>query len=360
MSNPYRHLQVRPIAGALGAEIDGVDLSRELPAEVFEEIRRALHENLVIFFRGQRLTPQQHIDFSARFGELLEVPFVRALDGYPAILPVMKGKAETKRRLFGGLWHSDMSYAQEPPLGSALYGRVIPPYGGDTMWANMYRAYDTLSDRFKQMLDGLNAVHSAVRSYGSGGAVVNNGDPAHKMDVRTDDRAVQEVIHPVVRVHPATGRKALYVNSTYTLRFDGMTQEESEPLLQFLYEHAARPEFTCRFRWSEGALALWDNRCTQHLAMNDYDGFDREMHRTTISGIGRWGGGLVRCPAGTPAPTGQQSGVRENGHVAARSSDCRSPDRALPGSPGRTPGAAPPRSPPHRPRPGPRCGRRAS
>ena len=289
MSNPYRHLQVRPIAGALGAEIDGVDLSRELPAEVFEEIRRALHENLVIFFRGQRLTPQQHIDFSARFGELLEVPFVRALDGYPAILPVMKGKAETKRRLFGGLWHSDMSYAQEPPLGSALYGRVIPPYGGDTMWANMYRAYDTLSDRFKQMLDGLNAVHSAVRSYGSGGAVVNNGDPAHKMDVRTDDRAVQEVIHPVVRVHPATGRKALYVNNTYTLRFDGMTQEESEPLLQFLYEHAARPEFTCRFRWSEGALALWDNRCTQHLAMNDYDGFDREMHRTTISGIGRWG-----------------------------------------------------------------------
>ena len=201
MSNPYRHLQVRPIAGALGAEIDGVDLSRELPAEVFEEIRRALHENLVIFFRGQRLTPQQHIDFSARFGELLEVPFVRALDGYPAILPVMKGKAETKRRLFGGLWHNDMSYAQEPPLGSALYGRVIPPYGGDTMWANMYRAYDTLSDRFKQMLDGLNAVHSAVRSYGS-----RRGGGEQRRSGAQDGRAHRRPRGP--GSHPSRGARA--------------------------------------------------------------------------------------------------------------------------------------------------------
>ncbi|SSW68835.1 TauD/TfdA dioxygenase family protein [Achromobacter agilis] len=280
----YRHLETRPIAGALGAEIQGLDLSRPLSDDQFEEVRTALHEHLVIFFRDQQLSPQQHIDFSKRFGELLEVPFVRALEGHPTILPVMKGKAESTRRLFGGLWHTDMSYAEAPPLGSALYGRVIPPYGGDTMWANMYRAYDALSDRLKQILDGLGAVHSPVRSYGAGGAVVNNGDPAHKMDVRTDDRASNEVIHPVVRVHPATGRQALYVNSTYTLRFDGMTAEESEPLLQFLYRHAARPEFTCRFRWTPGSLALWDNRCTQHLAMNDYDGFDREMHRTTIAG----------------------------------------------------------------------------
>ena len=280
----YRHLEVQPIAGALGAEIRGVDLSRHLSDDVFEEVRGALHDHLVIFFRDQTLTPEQHIDFSARFGELLEVPFVRALEGFPTILPVMKGKSESKKRLFGGLWHTDMSYAEEPPLGSALYGRVIPPYGGDTMLANMYRAYDALSDQLKQILDGLYAVHSPVRSYGAGGAVVNNGDPAHKMDVRTDGRATNEVTHPVIRIHPSTGKKALYVNSTYTLRFDGMTQEESEPLLQFLYRHAGRPEFTCRFRWTPGALALWDNRCTQHLAMNDYDGFDREMHRTTIAG----------------------------------------------------------------------------
>ena len=280
----YRHLTVNPISGALGAEIQGVDLSKPMSDDAFEEVRNALHENLVIFFRGQALTPEQHIAFSRRFGELLEVPFVRALEGHPAILPVMKGKAEKTKRNFGGLWHTDMSYSEIPPMGSALYGRIIPPFGGDTMWANMYKAYDSLSDGLKQILDKLQGVHSPVRSYGAGGAVVNNGDPAHKMDVRTDGRASAEVLHPVVRIHPATRKKALYVNRTYTLRFDGLTEEESAPLLQFLYEHLSRPEFTCRFRWTPGSLAVWDNRCTQHLAMNDYDGFDRELHRTTIAG----------------------------------------------------------------------------
>lgn len=280
----YRFINIQPIAGALGAEIHGVDLSQPLSDEAFEEIRSALHDNLVIFFRDQHLTPDQHKAFSGRFGELLEVPFVRALEGHPEILPVRKGKQEQTKRNFGGHWHTDMSYAEIPPLGSALYARVIPPYGGDTMWASMYRAYDALSDGLKQVLDNLRAVHSPVRSYGANGAVVNNGDPAHKMDVRTDERASSEVTHPVVRVHPATGRKALYVNSTYTLRFEGMSEEESAPLLQYLYSHVARPEFTCRFRWTRGALAVWDNRCTQHLAMNDYDGFDRELHRTTIAG----------------------------------------------------------------------------
>ncbi|WP_420993083.1 TauD/TfdA dioxygenase family protein [Cupriavidus sp. 30B13] len=280
----YRFIEVQPIAGALGAEIGGVDLAKPLPAETFAEIQAALHAHLVIFFRGQELTPEQHKAFSAHFGELLEVPFIRALQGHPEILPVMKGKTEQTRRNFGGLWHSDMSYAEQPPMGSALYARVIPPYGGDTLWTNMYRAYDALSDGLKAVLDNLRAVHSPVRSYGAAGAVVNNGDPAHKMDVRTDERASSEVTHPVVRVHPATGKKALYVNSTYTLRFEGMTEEESAPLLQYLYGHAVRPEFTCRFRWTRGALAVWDNRCTQHLAMNDYDGFDRELHRTTIAG----------------------------------------------------------------------------
>ncbi|AOZ09055.1 TauD/TfdA dioxygenase family protein [Cupriavidus malaysiensis] len=277
-------LDIQPIAGTIGAEIRGVDLAAPLPDAVFAEIEAALHEHLVIFFRDQQLTPAQHKAFSARFGPLLEVPFVRALPGHPEILPVMKGREEKTKRNFGGLWHSDMSYAEIPPLGSALYARVIPPYGGDTMWTNMYRAYDALSDTLKSVLEGLHAVHSPVRSYGANGAVVNNGDPAHKMDVRTDERAMREAVHPVVRVHPATGRKALYVNSTYTLRFDGMSEEESAPLLQYLHQHAARPEFTCRFRWTPGALAVWDNRCTQHLAMNDYDGFDRELHRTTIAG----------------------------------------------------------------------------
>ncbi|MGE8318771.1 MAG: TauD/TfdA dioxygenase family protein [Comamonas sp.] len=277
-------LEIRPIAGALGAEIFGLDLSQPLSDADFAQVQQALHEHQVIFFRDQALTPEQHKAFSQRFGGLLEVPFIRALDGHPEILPVMRGKEQKTKRNFGGLWHTDMSYTAEPPLGSALYARVIPPYGGDTMWASMYAAYDGLSDKLKEVLQSLRAIHSPARSYGANGAVVNNGDPAHKMDVRTDERASAEISHPVVRVHPATGRKALYVNRTYTVRFEGMTEEESAPLLDYLFEQAARPEYTCRFRWQAGSLALWDNRCTQHLAMNDYDDFDRELHRTTIAG----------------------------------------------------------------------------
>lgn len=284
MSAQATALDIRPIAGALGAEIHGIDLSQPLSDADFGQIEQALHDHLVIFFRDQQLTPEQHKAFSQRFGHLLEVPFVRALAGHPEILPVMKGKTEKTKRNFGGLWHSDMSYSEIPPLGSALYARVIPPYGGDTMWTNMYAAYEGLSDKLKEVLTGLRAIHSPVRSYGTGGAVVNNGDPAHKMEVRTDERASAEVSHPVVRVHPGTGRKALYVNRTYTVRFEGMTEEESAPLLDFLYQESVRPEYTCRFRWQAGSLALWDNRCTQHLAMNDYNNFDRELHRTTISG----------------------------------------------------------------------------
>lgn len=277
-------LDIRPIAGALGAEVFGLDLSQPLSDAGFAQVQQALHDHLVIFFRDQALTPEQHKAFSQRFGGLLEVPFIRALNGHPEILPVMRGKEQKTKRNFGGLWHTDMSYTEEPPLGSALYARVIPPYGGDTMWASMYAAYDGLSDKLKEVLQSLRAIHSPARSYGANGAVVNNGDPAHKMDVRTDERASAEVSHPVVRVHPATGRKALYVNRTYTVRFEGMTEEESTPLLDYLFEQAARPEYTCRFRWQAGSLALWDNRCTQHLAMNDYDNFDRELHRTTIAG----------------------------------------------------------------------------
>ncbi|GAB2469946.1 TauD/TfdA family dioxygenase [Comamonas humi] len=277
-------LEIRPIAGALGAEIFGLDLSQPLSDADFAQVQQALHDHQVIFFRDQALTPEQHKAFSQRFGGLLEVPFIRALDGHPEILPVMRGKEQKTKRNFGGLWHTDMSYTAEPPLGSALYARVIPPYGGDTMWASMYAAYDGLSDKLKEVLQSLRAIHSPARSYGANGAVVNNGDPAHKMDVRTDERASAEISHPVVRVHPATGRKALYVNRTYTVRFEGMTEEESAPLLDYLFEQAARPEYTCRFRWQAGSLALWDNRCTQHLAMNDYDDFDRELHRTTIAG----------------------------------------------------------------------------
>ncbi len=280
----YQHLAVNKIAGALGAEIGGIDLSQPLSDAVFKEVQRAFAEHQVIFFRGQQITPEQHKAFSLRFGGLLEVPFVRSLEGHPEILAIMKGAQEITRRNFGGVWHSDMSYAPEPPLGSILCSRVVPPYGGDTLWSNMYLAYERLSEGMQRMLDPMNVVHSAIRSYGAAGVLVNNGDPASKMDVRTDNRAAAEVTHPAVRIHPVTGRKALYVNSAYSIRFEDMTEEESKPLLDFLFAHCSRPEHTCRLRWSPGTIAMWDNRCTQHLAMNDYDGFDRELHRTTIMG----------------------------------------------------------------------------
>jgi taurine dioxygenase len=284
MTHQYKFIDVAPIAGSIGAEIKNVSLTDDFSTEVFDEITHAFHEHAVIFFRGQELTPEQHKSFSRRFGDLLEVPFVKALEGHPEILPVTRAAKETSKRNFGGLWHSDMSYAATPPLGSVLYSKVIPPVGGDTMWTNMYVAFERLSPAMKNMLEGLNAVHSPVKSYGSNGVLINNADPAHKMDIQTGEGADTEVIHPVVRIHPATGRKALYVNSTYTLRFEGMTEEESAPLLNFLFNHCVRPEFTCRFRWTPGAVAVWDNRCTQHLAMNDYQGFDRELYRTTIVG----------------------------------------------------------------------------
>jgi taurine dioxygenase len=281
---PYKHIEVRPISGALGAEIHNVTLSQKLSEEVFSEIHHAWMTHLVVFFRNQDLTPDQHIAFSKRFGELLEVPFVRALPDYPQILPVMKGASEKKKRVFGGIWHTDMSYTAEPPMASALYGRVLPPFGGDTLWANMYLAYDTLSEGMKAFLDQLVVVHSAVKSYGAYGIAVNNGDPAHKMAVTSDERAYQEQEHPAVRIHPVTKKKAIYINSAYSIRFKDFSEEESAPILQYLFTHITRPEFTCRFRWDKGSLALWDNRCTQHLPLNDYDGFDRELYRTTIAG----------------------------------------------------------------------------
>lgn len=284
MNTNYEHIAVAPISGSIGAEVSGVNLSDPLSSEVLKEIKDAFHQFSVIFFRNQQLTPESHKAFSKQFGDLLSVPFVKALDGHPEILPVVRSAKETSQRNFGGLWHSDMSYAETPPLGSVLYSKVIPPVGGDTMWANMYLAYERLSPALRKVLDGLKAVHSPVKSYGAKGVLVNNADPAHKMDIRTGQGAEDEVVHPVVRVHPVTGRKALYVNGTYTLRFEGMSDDESAPLLNFLYAHCARPEFTCRFRWTPGAVAVWDNRCTQHLAMNDYQGHDRELYRTTIAG----------------------------------------------------------------------------
>ncbi len=284
---PVKQIEVRPITTALGAEVHGIDLARPLTNKELDTVHQAFLDHQVIFFRDQDISPEQHLDFARKFGELDVHPFAAGLKDYPEIMPVVKEAEDHTKTNFGGKWHSDVTFYEEPALGSILYALDVPKIGGDTLWANMYLAYETLSDGLKKTLDGLEAVHSAKRVYG-----LNNSRTIrrHKdgsgisMKVQASEEAEAEVSHPVVRTHPETGRKLLFVNANFTERFVGWTEEESLPLLDFLCEHATQPAFTCRFRWQKGSIAFWDNRCTQHLAMNDYHGQRREMHRVTICG----------------------------------------------------------------------------
>ena len=278
----YHSIAARPIAGALGAEIEGVDLSRPLDNQAWSEILDAFHRYGVIFFRRQNLTPEQHKAFSLRFGPHQPVPFVKSWDAHPEMIRVVKEASDVGVRNFGGSWHSDLSYLPAPALGSALYAVEVPAHGGDTLWSSMAAAYDALSDGMQRLLAGLSAVHSPTAAYGSAGRYVDQRLSGMAFDTR--DQPDRETVHPVVIVHPATGRRCLFINGGYTIRFAGLTEAESKPLLDYLLTHAVRPEFTCRFRWSAGTLAVWDNRCTQHYAINDYDGSRREMRRTTMAG----------------------------------------------------------------------------
>ena len=279
----YQSITVQPVAGSLGAEVSGVDLAAPLSNAAAAEIRRAFTENLVLFFRDQRLTPEQHLAFSGLFGRLCRMPYIKHMEDYPDIIAVLKEADERKISTFGNAWHSDFSFLEEPPLGSILYAREVPSHGGDTLFANMYEAYDALSEGMKRMLLGLKAMHSG-KPYGQGGLPKDLKTSRSIGIERNNAEADREVAHPVVRLHPESGRKALFVNAIYTTRFEDMSEAESRPLLDFLFEHVQRPEFACRFRWAEGSLAVWDNRCTLHYAVNDYDGSRRLMHRTTVAG----------------------------------------------------------------------------
>ncbi len=270
-------ISVHPIAGALGAEISGADLARGLDAEAVSAIRRAWLDHLVIFFRDQHLTPVQFLGFARCFGEPNEYPFVKGLPDAPEVIPVLKLEHEAAN--FGGIWHSDTTYLERPPMGSMLIAREVPPAGGDTEFASMYRAYETLSDGMKRLLDPLVAVHSSALADTS-----RTREDRMKDSGRRDAAPEYTAEHPVVRVHPETGRKALYIDVAHTERFAGMTREESQPLLRYLFQHQVRPEFTCRFRWQPGSIAFWDNRCAQHNAVNDYAGHRRLMHRVTLHG----------------------------------------------------------------------------
>jgi taurine dioxygenase len=271
----YRHIEVRRIAGALGAEVGGVDIARPLGDEVIAEVRQALLEHLVIFFRGQTLTPPEQLAFARRFGEPVEYPQLKGLPECPLITPVIK--LEHERVNFGGIWHSDTTYLECPPMASMLYAVELPPCGGDTLFANQYLAYDALSEGLKQALAGLIGINSSLKA-----------DASRTREDRLRAAGVEHKVlvgeHPVVRTHPETGRKALYVNVGHTAQFKGWTEEESRPLLDYLFRHQVQAEFTCRFRWEPGALAFWDNRCAQHYPVNDYHGYRRVMHRVTLAG----------------------------------------------------------------------------
>jgi taurine dioxygenase len=277
----YQRIDVKPIAGALGAEIEGADLGSRLDNTTMDEIHRAFLDYSVIFFRGQKLDPGQQLAFARRFGPIDRHPIAKGMDDHPDVVRVVREPGE--RFNFGRMWHMDGTFIETPPLGTMLVAQEVPPYGSDTMWASMYLAYDALSDGLKKTLQGMRAFHSS----GSPGRfeALYTG-----MKARTD-AVPTEHSHPVVRTHPETGRKCLFLNNSFTTRFEDMTVEESRPLLDYLFRHCVRPEFTCRFRWTEGTLALWDNRCTQHEAISDYfpdrpELFNarRVMHRVTITG----------------------------------------------------------------------------
>ena len=270
-------LKIRRVAGALGAELSGVDLSKPQSDDAIAAIRQALNQHQVIFFRDQDLTPAQQVAFGGRFGPLNIHPYVTGMAGQPEVMEIVKEPSDKIN--FGGGWHSDMSFLETPAIGSILYALDIPQFGGDTLFSSQAAAYDALSEGLKATLGTLNAVHSASKEYSSGGA---SAKPRAGMAVAEADGYVGEYIHPMVLVHPETGRKALYVNPAFTLRIDGWKPSESKALLDYLFQHCRYEAFTCRFTWAKGSVAFWDNRSVWHFALNDYPGQRRHMRRVTV------------------------------------------------------------------------------
>ncbi len=266
-TDDYKVVTVAPIAGSLGAKVSGVDLSDGLDGDLLADIHRALLNHLVLVFPGQELSAEQLIALGKTFGSLHVNPFVAGLPDHPEIMQIRSEENETAR--FAGRWHSDITWEARPSMGSLLHARTIPAYGGDTLFANMYMAWEALTPTMRRTLDGLQAEHTAFQGHGRAAAFAD---------------APEVVTHPLARTHPETGRKALFVNEYFTCGILGMTSAESQPLLDFLFRHLQRPEFTMRVRWTENALVFWDNRCTQHYAANDYPGDPRLMWRVTING----------------------------------------------------------------------------
>ena len=276
------NVKARQLAGALGAEISGVDLAKPLENDIWQAVHTAFLEYGVLFFRDQELSHEAQIAFASRFGKLDVHPIANGMDEHPQLIRVWKPAGESAA--FGVGWHSDNSFFEEPSLGTLLYGVEIPSYGGDTLFSSMNRAYDALSDTMKGWLEGVKAVHSASRAYDPKSVGEDKYAGKAAISYSYSDVIWQEVEHPVIRTHPETGRRSIYVNAMFSQRIVGLSAPESQALLDFLYQHCASPEFSCRFRWQPHSVALWDNRCVQHYALDDYHAFDRLMFRASIEG----------------------------------------------------------------------------
>ena len=274
-------IEVSRAAGALGAEVRGMDLRRVSTEEEIAPLQEALAQHLVVFLRDQALD----LDDLERVTDLLGgrdvTPYVAAVEDRPYVIRVIKEPTDVIN--FANAWHSDLSYLAAPPSYTLLHAHEVPPFGGDTLWANQYLAYQALSSGLRRTLLGLQAVHSAGMAYGTGG-LLDRASSLTSMAIEPSEKAYAEQVQPVVRRHPVTGLPALYVNPVYTTRFVGWTPAESQGLLEHLYRHATSENLTFRLRWEEGTLAIWDNRCTLHNALNDYSGVRREMFRTSVKG----------------------------------------------------------------------------
>jgi taurine dioxygenase len=264
----YQHIEVVPLTREIGAEVHGADLCRPLSDAMFAEIHAAWMQHLVLFFRDQAMTPEQHLAFGQRFGELHIHPAAPYANNNPALMLIHTDKDSLRNN--GEGWHSDVSADEMPPMASILHLQVSPAQGGDTLWANMYAAFEALSKPMQVFLEGLSAVHSADYSGFYGDHAPQRNNPS--------------AVHPVVRTHPVTGRKALFVNSGFTRRIKGLSREESDGILAVLFDHVKNPNFQCRFQWQANSVALWDNRCTQHMAVWDYFPETRHGIRVTIKG----------------------------------------------------------------------------
>ena len=280
----YRHIDVRPLTGSMGAEIHGVDLSQVLTDATWQEIEAAFHQHLVIYLPNQDITHEQHLQFARRFGPLQTLPQLLSVEGAEE-LQIIRREASDTGRIIGENWHTDSTYLERPPAAVVMRSISVPDYGGDTGFLNVCQAYDMLSPAYKKMLEGLNAVHSASRTFGS--AAKNHEKQFDAKNARTDldvNFGDRECLHPIVATHARSGRKFLYVNRVYVQRIEGMTVEESAPILNYLYEHTSRFELTCRVRWSNNMVLVWDNRATMHKAIADYQGKYRYLVRATVAG----------------------------------------------------------------------------